>query len=144
MKKIFYSIISVAAALSLVSCEKFLTVSPLDEVSADTFFTSEQELRLFANGLIETYQPDADDIANGSDIASDLTAKRDASKFWYPGDIFKSSDQGAWSYNNVRRANVLINNMVRAKGKVSDEIYNHYQGVGRFWRAYFIFGKVKA
>lgn len=144
MKKIFYSIISVAAALSLVSCEKFLTVSPLDEVSADTFFTSEQELRLFANGLIETYQPDADDIASGSDIASDLTAKRDAAKFWFPGDIFKSSDQGAWSYNNVRRANVLINNMVRAKGKVSDEIYNHYQGVGRFWRAYFIFGKVKA
>ncbi|MBR0084643.1 MAG: RagB/SusD family nutrient uptake outer membrane protein, partial [Bacteroidales bacterium] len=144
MKKIFYSIISVAAALSLVSCEKFLTVSPLDQVSADTFFTSEQELRLFANGLIEAYQPTADDIANGSDIASDLTAKRDAAKFWYPGDIYKPSDRGAWSYNNVRRANVLINNMVRAKGKVSDEIYNHYQGVGRFWRAYFIFGKVQA
>lgn len=144
MKKIFYSIISVAAALSLVSCEKFLTVSPLDEVSADTFFTSEQELRLFANGLIEAYQPTADDIASGSDIASDLTAKRDAAKFWYPGDIYKPSDRGAWSYNNVRRANVLINNMVRAKGKVSDEIYNHYQGVGRFWRAYFIFGKVQA
>ncbi len=144
MKKIFYSIISVAAALSLVSCEKFLTVSPLDKVSADTFFTSEQELKLFANGLIEAYQPTADDIANGSDIASDLTAKRDAAKFWYPGDIYKPSDRGAWSYNNVRRANVLINNMVRAKGKVSDEIYNHYQGVGRFWRAYFIFGKVQA
>ena len=135
MKKLLYTIISVAAVLSLASCEKFLSVSPLDEVSADTFFKSEQELKLFAMGLIQTYQPTADDIASGSDIASDLTAKRDAAKFWYPGDIYKPTDRGAWSYNNVRRANVLINNMVRAKGLVSDEIYNHYQGVGRFWRA---------
>ena len=144
MKKIFSFIISVAAVISLASCEKLLTVSPLDKVSADTFLSSEQELKLFAMGLIETYQPTADDIANGSDIASDLTAKRDASKFWYPQDIYKPSDRGAWSYNNVRRANVLINNMVRAKGNVSEEIYNHYQGVGRFWRAYFIWGKVQA
>lgn len=144
MKKLFYAIISAAAVLCVASCEKFLTVSPIDEVSADTFLSNEQELRLFAMGLIQTYQPTADDIASGSDIASDLAAKRDASKFWYPGDIFQPSDQGAWSYNNVRRANVLINNMVRAKGNVSDAVYNHYQGVGRFWRAYFIWGKVKS
>lgn len=144
MKKIFFAIMSVAAVLNLASCEKLLTVSPIDEVSADTFLSTEQELKLFAMGLIEAYQPTADDIANGSDIASDLTAKRDASKFWYPGDIYKPNDRGAWSYTNVRRANVLINNMVRAKGNVSDEIYNHYQGVGRFWRAYFIWGKVQA
>lgn len=135
---------SVAAVLSLASCEQFLTVSPLDEVSADTFLKNEQELRLFAMGMIQTYQPTADDIANGSDIASDLTAKRDASKFWYPGDIYQPNDRGAWSYTNVRRANVLINNMTRAKGNVSEEIYNHYMGVGRFWRAYFHWDKVKA
>ena len=62
MKKILYAIISVAAVLSLASCEKLLTVSPIDEVSADTFLKNEQELKLFATGLIQTYQPTADDI----------------------------------------------------------------------------------
>ena len=33
--------------------------------------------------------------------------------------------------------------MEKAKGKIPEEVYNHYQGVGRFWRAYFHFDKVQ-
>ena len=144
MKKIFNIILCAAAVTALASsCDDFLTVKPIDEVAADTFFQSEQELVLYANGMIQTFQPDADDIANG-DLGTDLIAKRDAAKFWYPGDIYKASDRSAWSFTNVRRANVMINGVNNnAKGKVDEAICKHYEGVGRYWRAWFHFAKVK-
>lgn len=127
---------------SAVSCEDFLTVKPLDKVAQETFFTNEKELELFATGLLNSYRPGADAIALG-DQRTDLCSVRDPAKFWFPNDIYIPADRGAWSYTNIRRANVLINNMERAKGKVSDAVYNHYQGVGRFWRAYFHYEKVR-
>lgn len=126
-----------------VSCEDFFTVKPLDKVAQETFFTNEKELELFATGLLNSYRPDADDIALG-DQRTDICSVRDPAKFWFPNDIYIPTDRGVWSYTNIRRANVFVNNMERAKGKVSDEVYNHYQGVGRFWRAYFHYEKVRA
>lgn len=142
MKKILYTVLGCALILSITSCDDFFSVKPIDKVAADTFLSNEQEIKLFANGLIQTYRPTANDIAQG-DNGTDLIAKRDPSKFWFPNDIYNSSDRGAWSYTNVRRANVLIHGMEKAKGNMSEEIYNHYQGVGRFWRAYFHFDKVR-
>ena len=41
-----------AVALSTVSCEDFLTVSPVDKVGAETFFAGEKDLLLFANRML--------------------------------------------------------------------------------------------
>lgn len=128
--------------LGMASCDKFLTVTPIDQVAADTFLSNEQEIKLFCNGLIETYRPEASDIASG-DNNTDLISKRDPAKFWFPNDIYSSSDRGAWSYNNIRRANVLIYGIEKAKNNLTPELYNHFEGVGRFWRAYFHYDKVR-
>ncbi len=141
MKKILFTVLGLALALGITSCDKFLTVKPIDKVSADTFLSNEQELKLFEQGLLNAYRPDGDDIATG-DNGTDLISKRDPSKYWFPNDIFQPADQSAWGYTNVRRANVLLYGMEKAKGNVSTEIYNHYQGVARLWRAYFHYGKV--
>ena len=142
MKKIIYTVLTCAIALSFTACDDFFGVKPVDKVAADTFLSNEQEISLFARGLIQTFRPDADAIAAG-DNGTDLISKRDPSKFWFPNDIYTSADRGAWSYTNVRRANTLIYGMEKAKGKIPEEVYNHYQGVGRFWRAYFHFDKVQ-
>ena len=107
MKKIIYTVLTCAIALSFTACDDFFGVKPVDEVAADTFLSNEQEINLFARGLIQTYRPDADAIAAG-DNGTDLISKRDPSKFWFPNDIYTSADRGAWSYTNVRRANTLI------------------------------------
>ena len=37
----------------------------------------------------------------------------------------------------------MLDNMHRCRGRVSDEVYNHYEGVARFWRAWFYYDKVR-
>ena len=55
-------------------------------------------------------------------------------------------NQGGWtesSWTNLRRVNYMLDNMHRCRGRVSDEVYNHYEGVARFWRAWFYYDKVR-
>ena len=145
MKKRILNLFAVAAvALSAVSCEQFLTVEPIDKMSADTYFKNELELELFANGMINSYLPTADGLGY-SDSWSDLFCSKTSSDFYRPG-IWNADKQGSWgvsNWRNIRRANIMLEGMARSKGNVSEETYNHYQGVARLWRAYFYFAKVQ-
>ena len=47
------------------------------------------------------------------------------------------------NWTNLRRVNYMLDNMHKCRGRVSDEIYNHYEGVARFWRAWFYYDKVR-
>ena len=145
MKKRILNLFAVAAvALSAVSCEQFLTVEPIDKMSADTYFKNELELELFANGMINSYLPTADGLGY-SDSWSDLFCSKTSSDFYRPG-IWNADKQGSWgvsNWRNIRRANIMLEGMARSKGNVSDETFNHYQGVARLWRAYFYYAKVQ-
>ena len=145
MKKRILNLFAVAAvALSAVSCEQFLTVEPIDKMSADTYFKNELELELFANGMINSYLPTADGLGY-SDSWSDLFCSKTSSDFYRPG-IWNADKQGSWgvsNWRNIRRANIMLEGMARSKGNVSEETFNHYQGVARLWRAYFYYAKVQ-
>ena len=145
MKKRILNLFAVAAiALTGVSCEGFLTVEPIDKMGADTYFKNELELELFANGMIQSYLPTADGLGY-SDSWSDLYCSKTSSDYYRPG-IWNADKQTGWevgSWRNVRRANIFLAGTERSKGNVSAEIYNHYQGVARLWRAYFFYAKVQ-
>ena len=145
MKKRIFNLLAVAAiALSGVSCEKFLTVEPIDKMSADTYFQNELELELFANGMINSYLPTADGLGY-SDKYSDLTCTKTSTDYNRPG-IWNAQKQGSWdvgNWRNIRRANIFLAGIDRAEGNVSEAILNHYRGVARLWRAYFYFAKVQ-
>lgn len=145
MKKRILNLFAVAAiAISGVSCEGFLTVEPIDKMGADTYFKNELELELYSNGLIQSYLPTADGLGY-SDKYTDLYCSKTSSDYYRPG-IWNSDKQTGWdvgSWRNIRRANIMLSGMTRAQGNVSEEIYNHYQGVARLWRAYFFFAKVQ-
>lgn len=68
-----------AVALSTVSCEDFLTVSPVDKVGAETFFAGEKDLLLFANGMLQNYLPSESTIGLG-DAYCDLVANQDVER----------------------------------------------------------------
>ena len=127
-----------------VSCEKFLTVEPIDKMSADTYFQNELELELFANGMIQSYLPTADGLGY-SDSWSDLFCSKTSSDYYRPG-IWNAEKQGSWgvsNWRNIRRANIFLAGVDRAAGNVSEDVLNHYKGVARFWRAYFYYSKVQ-
>lgn len=135
-----------AVAFAGVSCEDFLTAEPVNSISSETFFSGgETDLELYANGLLNAYCPDAEGVAMG-DSYTDITASQRSTDYYVPGADWDATKQGSWgisNWRNIRRANIMLRDMVRAKEVTDEAVYNHYEGVARFWRAYFYYSKVK-
>lgn len=147
MKKTIINIICcVAAIVSLASCEKFFTRVPEDKFDAAQFFASETDLIYYTNGLIDVALPSFEAVAlTGGDRYTDFCGTRDSETYLQPGK-YNSSIATGWAYSNwgfLRQVAYMLDNMENAKGNVSAEAYNHYEGVARFFRALSTFNKVK-
>lgn len=143
--RLIYTILSCSLLATSVSCSKFMERDTYDSVSAGSFFESETDLELYANGLIQKMTPSASTIGY-SDNNADYCAVQIPTDLLRPDGNVSAENQGGWtesSWANLRDINYFLNNLYRVRGKVSDEVYNHYEGVGRFWRALFYFGKVQ-
>ena len=143
--KFIKPILAVAVILTGVSCEKFLTADPIDKVDAGKFFSNETELELYANGMMNNYTPDALEVGIEGDRYCDFVCTKTSQDYNRPG-VWGSNKQGGWdisSWRNIRRANIMLDRMVNSKGRISESLYNHYEGVGRFWRAYFHYAKMQ-
>lgn len=143
MKKIFNTLICVSAALAMTSCDDFFTREPINEFSAETYFSSEAELKMYTTGMLNSWIPDYSET-NGNDAYNDLIATKTSTEF-FRGDVeWDATKQGSWTWTWLRRINYMLEGMEKnAKGKVSDEVYNHYEGLARFWRAYHYISRVK-
>ncbi len=147
MKKIIYASAVIATVFSLSSCsiKEFLTREPINEFSAETYFGSEAELEMYANGMVNSYLPDYTETAGG-DAYNDLIATKTSTDYFRADVIWGDDKQTGWSSGNwsfLRRTNYMLENMVRCKDAVSEAVYNHYEGVARFWRAYNYWTKIK-
>ena len=137
MKKFINIVLGVAAAMGLSSCEDFLTREPINKFSAETYFSSEAELKMYADGFINSEPA-------GGDMYNDIIASKGSTNFFIDGYNWTSATQGEWSWSWLRRINFMIEGMEKnALGKVSEDVYNHYMGVARFWRAYYTFDRMK-
>lgn len=143
MKKFINIVLGVAAAVGLSSCEDFLTREPIDKFSAETYFSSESELKMYTDGMINSWLPNYSEPAGG-DMYNDIIASKQSTNFFVQGYNWSAATQGEWSWSWLRRINFMLEGMAKnAKGKVSDAVYNHYEGVARFWRAYYTFDRMK-
>lgn len=141
MKKIF--LYTTFFSVILTSCEKFLDRDPENEIGSTEFMTSENDLNLYANGFIQRLMPSFENLAWG-DQYSDI-ATRSSTDFLI-GDNWSADLQGGWSiskWGELRDINWYLDHLAKAENNVSEDVYNHYYGVGRFWRAFFYFDMVK-
>ena len=112
----------------LTACEDFLTREPINKFSAESYFSSESDLEMDANGMINSWLPNSSET-NGGDAYNDLIATKTSTDFYRPSAHWDSSKQGGWGtgdWSFLRRVNYMINNMDKAKSAVSSDIYNHY------------------
>lgn len=145
MKKIYFVILYAVLLMTAASCEKFFDRQPEDKFAVDLFFKSEADLQYYCNGLIDAALPSMNSIALGDDKNSDLAVCKNQDVYFIKGRYTASTASG-WAYGNwsfVRQVAYMLDNMSNAKGNVSVEKYDHYEGVGRFFRAYATFNKVK-
>lgn len=138
MKKIF---LLLAAASVLASCEEFLSKEDPNKVDAPSYFRSETDLVTYVNGFLQTMIPTAVSVATG-DARADCMAWR--GEYQFLTDNYDADDQTGWSTGNwddLRNINYFLDNFRRASA--SETMLNHYEGVARFWRAYFYWNKIK-
>ena len=105
------------------------------------FFFTTQSLEIYTNGLIQDYLPANTTFMNG-DRYSDAQGW-DGSYLFYT-DNYDADDAGGWGAGNwsgLRSINYYLANM--RKADAPEKVLNHYEGVGRFFRAMFYFDKVR-
>ena len=135
-------------------CTKKLEQVPESTTSKDAVFGSEKGLELYANSFYQIL-PSANNI-HTADNVSDYGARRDAPAFLRDGaysptvtDNTSASDYALvalgpdwnWGWGSLRNVNYFIVNNTDAR--VPQDVRMHYQGLARFFRAFFYFEKVK-
>lgn len=144
MNKIIKNSILLFGLFALTSCNDYFDEEPVNSTTRDAFFTSETALETYANGLLNSYLPSAATLAYGDQI-SDIAVARQTETYLRPGQ-YNANQATNWAKGNWSQlydVNYFLRYMQPAKANVSEAIFNHYEGVGRFWRAWFYWSKVK-
>ena len=131
-----------------------LEQNPVATSSKDAVFGSENGLALYANSFYN-WMPDANNITSAESM-SDYAARRDVPQFIRPGvynsrvtdltstgqyEVVALGGNVNWQWTTLRSINYfLVNNTDEA---VLERVRNNYNGIARFFRAWFYFEKVK-
>lgn len=116
-----------------------LEQNPVAETSRDAVFNHENGLQLYTTSFYNML-PSADDITRGDGI-SDYGARKPAPDFIVEGAYDARSSDGGWSWSQLRNINYFLENNVDPA--VPEAVRQHYNGLARFFRAWFYFEKVK-
>ncbi|HVS94879.1 MAG TPA: RagB/SusD family nutrient uptake outer membrane protein [Puia sp.] len=123
----------------LPGCKKDeLALQPFDKLTPSTAFNTEEDLQLYANSFYKML-PDASSIIRGDEL-SDYAANKNASPYLVPNG-FSSTQATGWSWSALRNVNYFLQHFGQAK--VSDAVKNNYEGIARFFRAWFYFNMVQ-
>ena len=139
MKK--YILILMAVCLAAVSCNGFLEQPNPNKIESEYYFTDEASLEIYTNGFIRSYASTIDDIFSGDKYSDTHSWDGQASYFM---DNYRAEDATNWTTSNwssLRSINYYLDNM--RKASASEAILNHYEGVGRFFRAMFYISKLQ-
>lgn len=130
MKKNY--LILIALLLSLSGCEDYLDRKNLDTFDESNFWTSEGNMRLYADGSYAAYfYGYGSGFAYGNYFTFGPWADEySSSAIWTQN---QATSGNGWGFSWVRRHNIMIDRVDDMP--VSDEAKNHWRGVGRFLRA---------
>lgn len=134
--KIKYSIALLTAALTFSSCEKFLDRQQLTSLNDETAWATEENVRLYAN---KYYTDFFEGYGSGFSLGSSYLLS-------FSDDVIRQGNQGEftlavpnsaiWSYSTIRSVNIMLD---RVQNRMSEilpaEAFNHWVGIGRFFRA---------
>ena len=111
------------------------------EISPENSFKSAQDLELYTNGFYENL-PKINDIVRGDNISDNVLYSNVPMEQRSPErDIPSEAGSSGWSWSTLRKINIFFDNYTRCEDKVAAL---KYEGVARFFRAWFYFDKVKS
>ena len=138
MKKILYTAM-IGLLLGATGCKKdFLDRYPLDEISDENYWKTEEQLKLAANGTYAYLKgKNSIDLENLGDntIWPSVTNFQQISTGNYENDLGSINSEWVTPYDGIRRCNHFLENYQRATA-VREEVRERYAGEVRFVRAY--------
>ncbi|MCH5596823.1 RagB/SusD family nutrient uptake outer membrane protein [Niabella ginsengisoli] len=133
-----YLFILAFVVMALFGCKKFLDRPPLTEVTDETAWTSEDNLRLYANKFYPAFF-----TGYGLGFNTEGAAMMD---YQFSDDVFLMGNQGnftrsvpnggsIWEMDTIRSVNIMLDRMeTRMKDLLEEDAYNHWTGIARFFR----------
>ncbi len=148
-----------AMALALASCSDFLDRQSKTVMDDNTYWTSENNIRLFVNGAYGSYFTGYSDSWGSAyapavytgEYSDDRTTTGTQANIlislpadnWYKAETYRGywlarRGSGPWNFAYIRKWNLLIDRLatMHDSGKLTDEAYNHWNGVARFFRGW--------
>lgn len=152
--------LGVISCLLLFGCKKnLLDKYPLDQITDENYWKTENDLKLytnslypkyivgfgtdFADGTVQPYGVNVNTLVYG-DVISDNAAPLTYSKVGtdeYIAYLSGGSGSGGWNFEGIRQLNFFIDNYKRAN--LPDNVANKYLGEIYFFKAWDYFNKVK-
>ena len=129
------------ACAALCACEDFLTQENPNKIESEYYFKDESSLEIYTNGLVRSFATGIKNFVQG-DYRSDTHAWDGSAAYFM--DNYSADDASNWGTSNwsqLRAINFYLDNMRDAVAP--DAVMNHYEGVGRFFRALFYYAKVR-
>lgn len=144
-KYITYYLFIVSCVL-FTACKKVLDQSPKATATRDAVFSNEAGLILYTNSFYNTLPggggpiiPDAGTIMRG-DAMSDYAARTEVPDFLRP-NVYNAVQSSGWDWRPLRNINYFLAN--NNSPAVSETVRNNYNGIARFFRAYWYFQMVE-
>lgn len=143
MKNTYFLLLLIGLLLNLISCnDDFLERIPQDKVTNENYWQSDGDFQTYSLGLYNFYGygvGNAYSIAVNSDEvvqANQVQSSRIFDRITIP------TTGGGWTWSTLRAINIMIR---EAKNSNLDpEVKNHWEGVGRLFRAREYFTKVQS
>ncbi len=132
-------VLMVLVAMTFSSCKKFLDLDPVDKLTPEQAFSTENNLQLYANSFYINALPDGPGIYQ-ADVMTDITVPNTVPN--YISGKLNVQDVGAWSFGALRNINYFLENY-NNNPAIPIKARNHFAGIARFFRAYFYFQQVK-
>lgn len=138
MKK--YMILLIAAMPGTQSCnDDFLERYPETEISRENFFNSAEDLETYLYSLYDF--PGFNIYVEDHSTDNAATTGSTEVKNMMLGTPSPSTITAGWNWQQLRRVNYFLENF--SKAEIDQSLLNHYEGIGRFFRAKFYMEKVK-
>ncbi len=157
MKKLFNILMSLTLVAILTGCN-FLDRKSKTLLDDSGFWTSEDMVRYFVNGAYDNYfagydtswgQVFAPGVYSSGEFSDDGSATGQQTQprqtvpadNWYRNEgsnwLFRTG-AAPWNFGWVRKWNLMMDrlDMMKEEGNITEEAYNHWYGVARFFRGY--------
>lgn len=127
--------------MSAVSCNNsFMDRFPIAEISPENSFKTAKDLELYTNSFYENL-PKINDIVRADNISDNvLYSNVPMEQRSDERDIPSEAGSSNWNWGILRKINIFFDNYTRCEDKIAAL---KYEGVARFFRAWFYFDKVK-